>query len=170
MKGVLFIYGRRIAGVFFAGGTLKAALLVEVHNYVRSNAEEHPARSSSRSMRSRFKTAPRRRSTARRSTEPVSCPVSCRVPAATPPAPPTAQTVDAKLQESDDGATGWTDIAGAAIATLTADETAGGVDVNLSGAKAFVRVVATVGFTAGTTPAIPVAASLILGGADELPA
>lgn len=83
---------------------------------------------------------------------------------------PTAQTVDAKVQESDDGATGWADVAGAAIATLAADDTAGGVDVDLSAAKTFVRVVATVGFTGGTSPTIPVAASLILGGADELPA
>ena len=82
---------------------------------------------------------------------------------------PTTQTVDVKLQDSADGSTGWTDISGAAIATLVADDTAGGVDVDLSAARQFVRSVVTVGFTGGTTPTVPIAATLVLGGADELP-
>ncbi len=83
---------------------------------------------------------------------------------------PTAQTVDAKLQDSPDGSTGWADIAGAAITQLAADNAEAEVDVDLSGAKRYIRAVVTVGFTGGITPKIPVAASVVLGGARALPA
>ena len=82
---------------------------------------------------------------------------------------PTAQAVDVKLQDSADGTTGWTDIAGAAVATLAADDSAAEIDVDLSSARQFVRAVAIVAFTGGTAPTIPVAVSLIMGGAAELP-
>lgn len=82
---------------------------------------------------------------------------------------PTAQTADAKLQESADGSTGWTDITGAAAAQLVADDTSAEVDVDLSGTKQFIRVVEVVALTAGTTPALDVAASVILGPTRELP-
>jgi hypothetical protein len=82
---------------------------------------------------------------------------------------PSAQTVDGKLQDSADGTTGWGDLAGAAVAQLTADNAEGQVNVDLSGAKRYIRTVATVAFTGGTTPAIPVAAEVVLGGATELP-
>jgi len=79
---------------------------------------------------------------------------------------PSAQTVDAKLQDSADGSTGWADI-GDAITQLTADDTNGeSPGINLSTLKGFLRVVMVVGFTAGTTPAIPVAASVVIGGRD----
>lgn len=83
---------------------------------------------------------------------------------------PTAQTVDAKLQDSADGSTGWADIAGAAITQITADNGEAEKDVVLSGAKRYIRAVITVGFTGGTSPKIPVAASVVLGGGRELPA
>lgn len=82
---------------------------------------------------------------------------------------PTAQTVDAKLQDSADGSTGWADIAGAAVTQLTSNNTETQKDVNLSAAKRFVRVAVVVGFTGGTSPTIPVAATVLLGGADEVP-
>lgn len=83
---------------------------------------------------------------------------------------PTAQTVDAKLQDSADGSTGWADITGAAITQLTADNSEAQVDVDLGTAKKFIRAVVDVGFTGGTSPSIPVAATVILGGADTLAA
>jgi hypothetical protein len=82
---------------------------------------------------------------------------------------PTTQSVNQKLQDSADGSTGWADIAGAAIAALVADNTEAQVDVDLSGAKRFIRVVSLVAFTGGTSPAIPVSAEVILGPAMELP-
>ncbi|MEE9140513.1 MAG: hypothetical protein V3U18_07020 [Alphaproteobacteria bacterium] len=83
---------------------------------------------------------------------------------------PTAQTVDSKLQDSADGSTGWADITGAAAAQLTADDTDADVNVDFGTTKKFIRVVTTVGFTGGTSPTIPVAATVMLGGPDVLPA
>ena len=83
---------------------------------------------------------------------------------------PTAQTVDAKLQDSPDGTSGWADIAGAAITQITADNAQAEVDIDLSGAKRYIRAIVAVGFTGGTTPTIPVAATVVLGGGRELPA
>jgi hypothetical protein len=83
---------------------------------------------------------------------------------------PTTQTVSCKLQDSADGSTGWADVAGAAPAALTANNAAAEVDVDLSGARRYVRVVETVAFTGGTSPAIPVAGTIVLGGASALPA
>jgi len=86
---------------------------------------------------------------------------------------PTALTLDFKLQDSADGATGWADVTGAAIAQQALQcpnsrvVTAG---VNLAGAKAYVRGVATVAFTGGSSPTLPVAFEIILGGGSELPA
>jgi hypothetical protein len=81
-----------------------------------------------------------------------------------------SQTVATKLQDSADGSTGWADVSAAAATDLTADDTEDEVDIDLSGAKRYVRAVTTVSFTAGTTPSIPVAATLVLAGKDELPA
>ena len=83
---------------------------------------------------------------------------------------PTAQTLDAKLQESEDGSTAWTDITGAAITQITADDSEAQVDVDLSGVKKFIRVVQTVVLTAGTSPEWPVSSIVILGGASQVPA
>jgi hypothetical protein len=82
---------------------------------------------------------------------------------------PSAQTVDNKLQDSADGSTGWADITGAALTQLTADNGEAEKDVDLSSAKRYIRVVNTVGFTGGTSPAIPVAAEVVLGGSEQLP-
>ena len=84
---------------------------------------------------------------------------------------PTAQTVDAKVQESDDGSTGWTDVDGAAITQITADDQSALIRVEGlgTGRKRYLRVLATVGFTGGTSPAIPVTASIALGRAFNEP-
>jgi len=87
---------------------------------------------------------------------------------------PSSRTVDSKLQDSADGSTGWADYnpdgAGSgAAAQLTADNTEARKAINLAAAKRFIRVVEVVAFVGGTSPAIPVAASVVLGGADQLP-
>lgn len=82
---------------------------------------------------------------------------------------PSARSATAKLQESADGSTGWTDVAGASVA-LTAVSSVAKLDVNLAGVKQFIRVVNTTAFTAGTSPTLFSASSVILGGADKLPA
>ena len=82
---------------------------------------------------------------------------------------PTTQTVDAKLQDSADGSTGWADITGASVAQMTGDDEDQYKDIDLSGAKRYVRAVVTVAFTGGTSPKIPVACTIALGGAKEKP-
>lgn len=87
---------------------------------------------------------------------------------------PSARTVDSKLQDSADGSTGWADYnpdgAGSGTAAqLTADNTEARKEINLAAAKRYIRTVETVAFTGGTSPAIPVAAGVVLGGADQLP-
>jgi hypothetical protein len=79
---------------------------------------------------------------------------------------PTAQTVDAKLQESANGSSGWTDIAGAAMTQATVDDVTGEIKLrieNRAGSLRYVRPVVTPGFTGGSSPEIPVSATLILG-------
>lgn len=83
---------------------------------------------------------------------------------------PTAQTLDAKIQDSDDGSTGWADVTGAAITQNTAVNSSAKKSVNLQAVKRYTRVVATVAFTAGTSPTLGVSTAVVLGGARELPA
>ena len=83
---------------------------------------------------------------------------------------PTARTVDTKLQDSADGTAGWLDLANAAAAQLIADNTEAEKNVELTGARRYIRAVTTVTFTGGTSPTIPVAATLTLAGRDLLPA
>lgn len=87
---------------------------------------------------------------------------------------PSAQTLDAKIQDSADGSTGWADFlpAGAgsgSITQITAANSIARKRVNLMTAKQFIRVVQTAGFTAGTAPTIGAASVVVLGGADEEP-
>jgi len=82
---------------------------------------------------------------------------------------PSARSSTCKLQDSADGSTGWADIAGASVAVAAVDSV-GEVDVNLAGAKRYVRVVNTTAFTGGTSPTLLSSATLVLGGADKLPA
>lgn len=82
---------------------------------------------------------------------------------------PSARSSTCKLQDSADGSTAWADITGASVA-VAAVNTAGEVDVNLAGAKRYIRVVNTTAFTGGTTPTLASSATVVLGGADKLPA
>lgn len=84
---------------------------------------------------------------------------------------PSSFTVDAKVQHSDTGVSGWTDVTGAAITQITAiDKTAEiPLDVMAAAAKRYVRVVITPAFTGGTSPTVLVAANVLLGTPDRGP-
>ena len=94
--------------------------------------------------------------------------VQCDVGAAS--GSPTAQSVTYKVQESSDNST-FTDISGAVTSAITANNKS--AQINLIGLglniARYIRVVATISFTGGTTPAIPVASSVLLGRAFEEP-
>jgi hypothetical protein len=55
------------------------------------------------------------------------------------------------------------------VTQLSADNTEAQVNVDLSGAKRFIRSVVIVAFVGGTSPATPVAAEIVLGPAMEMP-
>jgi hypothetical protein len=83
---------------------------------------------------------------------------------------PSARSAIFKVQQSDTTTDGdFVDVSGAALAAMTADNASGYLDLNIQGLKRYIRVVCTVALTGGTTPTIPVAATIILGGGD-LPA
>ncbi len=77
---------------------------------------------------------------------------------------PDSFTADCKLQESDASGSGFTDITGAAVTQRTAAGQ-GFVNVNLKGCKRYIRATVTVAFVNGTSPRLPVAATIVLGGA-----
>lgn len=87
---------------------------------------------------------------------------------------PTSFTLDAKLQDSADGTTGWADFVPhngtAAVAPIAVASTQATKNIDLAGAKRFVRVVETLAFVAGTAPTLGAACSVILGGAKDKPA
>jgi hypothetical protein len=88
---------------------------------------------------------------------------------------PSARTVDAKIQDSANGSTGWADYIPpdqatvAAIAQITAASSVARVSVNLAGAKQFVRVADTTAFTAGSSPTLNVGSIVQLHGFDRTP-
>ncbi|MDB4896886.1 MAG: hypothetical protein JWN15_3148, partial [Firmicutes bacterium] len=53
---------------------------------------------------------------------------------------PTTQTFDAKLQDSADGTTGWADLVGAATTQITAANGEQHKNVDLTGARRYIRV------------------------------
>jgi hypothetical protein len=82
--------------------------------------------------------------------------------------------VQTKLQDSPDNST-WNDYkAGTTTvqetAALTAASSENTAAIDLGGANRFIRAVTIVSFTGGTSPAILVAADIILGGERELAA
>jgi len=82
---------------------------------------------------------------------------------------PTTKSAAAKLQESTDGSTNWGDVSGAAISAITTNNQISHKSVSLKGCKRYVRAVTTVALTEGTTPALPVSATILLGGSDSEP-
>lgn len=81
---------------------------------------------------------------------------------------PTTQSVIYKLQDSADDSS-FEDVANVDLAAMIADNDNGELDVNLSGLRRYVRLAAVVAFTGGSSPAIPIAATLTLGGARSRP-
>ncbi len=86
---------------------------------------------------------------------------------------PTSYTFDAKVQESADGTTGWVDVTGAAIVQNadTDDVTAEIAIERLKRVAAlrYIRVVVTAAITGGTTPFLPVCATVLLGRPERAP-
>lgn len=84
---------------------------------------------------------------------------------------PTARSSTCTIQDSDNGSTGWANYVppnGAASVAVTAASSIGEVNVDLSSARRFIRVVEVVAFTGGTTPTLLTNAIVVLGG-DEMP-
>jgi hypothetical protein len=79
---------------------------------------------------------------------------------------PTTIAVDAKLQDSANGSA-WADVAAdaanpsVAITQITAVNTSRFLEINRSGLRRYVRMVFTVAFTGGSTPAIGLSASAV---------
>lgn len=86
--------------------------------------------------------------------------VSCGAAAGTP----SALTVDAKLQDSADGSTGWLDIGGNATQLIANNSASSGQNLRLQARRRWIRAVVTVGFTGGTSPTIPVQATIAFAG------
>lgn len=86
---------------------------------------------------------------------------------------PTAIAVNARLQHSDEMAEGFADfvVRGVEIRTPNVDAVNSGAhkNVDLTGAKRYVRVVVDVDLTGGTSPTIEAAALLVIGGEVDLP-
>lgn len=86
---------------------------------------------------------------------------------------PTAASVQTTLQHSPDNAT-WSNYQiGTAVqqtAALTAANSENTAAIDLTGAYRFIRAVTVVSFTGGTSPAVLVAADIILGGERVLAA
>jgi len=61
----------------------------------------------------------------------------------------TTPTLDGKVQESADGSTGWTDVAGATATTVSASTSNQNIVVDRSATKRFLRYIGTI---AGTSP------------------
>ena len=86
---------------------------------------------------------------------------------------PTGISVVAKVQQSADGSTNWTDYAdiyGVGSVTNAAASSEVNQNIMIQGAQSYIRIVATPTLTGGTTPAIPLAAAIVLGGTSERPA
>lgn len=84
----------------------------------------------------------------------------------------TGGTITVKVQGSVDGTNNWTDVGGTTTVNIPAGPNASGVakhKVDLTTAPKFIRAVVDSDPTGGS-PASIVAAPIILGGADQLPA
>ena len=82
---------------------------------------------------------------------------------------PTTRTLATKIQDSLDGSS-WADLAGGAGVDVTAVNSESEANIDLSNARAFVRVVATVSFTGGASPTLLIAAEVVFGPPRKMPA
>lgn len=103
-----------------------------------------------------------------RSNRPLSCVIHGQTGQAT--GTPTTQSVTYKLQDAADDGSGSVDAGTAADFTggggtaITADSSDDEIDVDLKGARDYVRVVGTVAFTGGSTPEQLIASTIVFGG------
>lgn len=81
----------------------------------------------------------------------------------------TSPTLDVKIQESDNGSTGWADVSGATFTQVTASNNSQILRVEGLGTsrKRYLRSVATI---AGTSPSFTLAVEVLLGRAYSEPA
>ncbi|MFA5080297.1 MAG: DUF1521 domain-containing protein [Candidatus Paceibacterota bacterium] len=84
---------------------------------------------------------------------------------------PSSYTVDGKVQESDNGSTGWVDVTGATITQIVADNKSAQIPIEGLGLnrKRFLRAVVTPAITGGSTPKALVSATILLGDAIQEP-
>ena len=83
---------------------------------------------------------------------------------------PDSFTAIFKLQDSADGSTNWADVTGMVLSTITTAK--GKAKLNVPGLwknRRYVRVVSTVAFVGGTSPAIPCEGGVLLGLAASEP-
>jgi hypothetical protein len=84
---------------------------------------------------------------------------------------PSSQSATHKLQHSDTDVDGnYVDFTGGAIAAHVADNQHSELNIDLSGAKQWIRAVAVVALSGGSSPTLPVSSSIVLGGASTTPA
>lgn len=88
------------------------------------------------------------------------------VRAGTPTGTPTSYTVTGKLQHSTASTTGWADVTGGAIATISGTSAAAGasIGVDLAPLNRYVRFTGTIAITGGTTPTVPTSAEIVFAG------
>jgi len=76
---------------------------------------------------------------------------------------PDSFSVVTTLHHSDDAGSGFA-TTGITITSLTADSTSAYTDVNLTPLKQWIKLVSVVAFVNGTSPKVPFASTIILGG------
>lgn len=74
----------------------------------------------------------------------------------------TTPTLNGKVQDSDDGSTGWADITGATFTQVTTTGNIQGIAVSADSSRRFIRYVGTIG---GTTPSFTM--SCIVAGVKQ---
>jgi len=83
---------------------------------------------------------------------------------------PDSFSVAGKLQHSDTTTDGdFSDLTGASVTAITAENTLSEVDVNLADAKRYIRAVVTPTYVGGSTPSVHLGALVIKGGARNPP-
>jgi hypothetical protein len=90
----------------------------------------------------------------------------------TPSGSPTSFSVAANIQDSPDGSTSWADfnLPSGQITPIAAANGQATAKINVRGSRGFIRAKAVPTFVGGTSPAIPIAATVVLGGTTEHPA
>lgn len=83
---------------------------------------------------------------------------------------PTSFTVDSKITHCETSGGTYTDLTGGAVTQLTAVNTRKKKSVSLKGAYRYLKVVTVAAFSGGSSPTIANAVTVILGGADTMPA